>query len=688
MVIPAVSAAVIPAVIPAVITAAVRTAIPTVGPSMRAALDVVRSVEVAGFAGVVLVVLRRRRIRVEADRWVVATFALLAAVSALGYADVTYSPSIGYQLYARFALSALVCIPWLLVRLSRALQTTSRRLVRAANAVTVASIVATFALPALPNPLAPRPLWVWLYVLAILTSWVAQSVPAGYGLWRAGRGQSTLVRRRMRLLGAGVWLLAIALLVAGFVPSAAHRPGFAFLTTGLDLVASGLFVGSFLLPRSVRVLWRQPEREELTRAEAALISATTPEAVAQILLPHVAHLLGARGAALLDGSRRPVGQYGLDEEDLAGLRLEPAAVAGAPDTPAGLGDRLVSRLASGWLVVRPGPFSPVSGSDELDVLRQVGHSLDLALARAALHERERASRVALQTANEELEGLVYSVSHDLRSPLISLLGYLECLREDFGQTLPPGATHYLERMTVNAAYMRELIGSLLDLARLGRAPEPTAPVELSRVVAELANEFELEHPGCRVEVAGTLPVVLASDLRIRQLFTNLFGNAAQHVGRAQVAVRVRSTRLAGGGAEVVVSDDGPGVPREHWERIFSVFERLTGAGGGGTGVGLAICRRIMNGLGGEIRVGEPTSADLGGAAFLLNLPAGVLLDPADRARAEGDPQGPSAAGTPAGPAGGDGSPTAAGPLPGQRASATANTVAALGSGAPQGTRRR
>jgi PAS domain S-box-containing protein len=199
-----------------------------------------------------------------------------------------------------------------------------------------------------------------------------------------------------------------------------------------------------------------------------------------------------------------------------------------------------------------------------------------------ISERKRAEAALaaanreLERANAELETLVYSASHDLKSPMVSLLGYLEYLRLDHGDALGPQGNHYLDRMADSTLYMQQLIHDLIDLSRVGR-----------------------------------LPLVTGDPVGFRQLFTNLVDNAVRHGGRADLVVVVDGHQCPDGGVELSVRDNGRGIPAEHRERVFGVFERLEGPStSAGTGMGLAICRKIVEVLGGGIGIQGDQGTDV------------------------------------------------------------------------------
>jgi signal transduction histidine kinase len=208
----------------------------------------------------------------------------------------------------------------------------------------------------------------------------------------------------------------------------------------------------------------------------------------------------------------------------------------------------------------------------------------------------------LERTNAELETLVYSASHDLKSPMVSLLGYLEYLKLDYGDVLGQEGGRYLARMSDSTLYMQRLIHDLIDLSRVGRTGAAADDVDLAELVRTIVDEAAASHPAVDFRI-GRLPVVTGDPVGFRQLFTNLVENAVRHGGRPDLTVTVEGRSRADGGLELSVRDDGRGIPPEHRERVFGVFERLdTPSTGSGTGMGLAICRKIVELLGGGIGI--------------------------------------------------------------------------------------
>lgn len=492
-------------------------------------------------------------------------------------------------------VATLVLAPYCLYRFTAS----SSRL---ATAMTAGVVFATAWVPAIPVAGSASPWWWPWYAGAVAVQWTTLSVAAAVRMWRAGRGRPYVARRRMQVMAAGVVVMDIAVVLSailgGGVQPVAHAVGLA----GSLLLAAG-----YAPPPFLRTVWRRPDTARVRNAEVALLRAETAEDVAAVILPHVTRILGGVGSVLVDAAGAVVHADGLDAEQAAALAATPAA--------AGVLER---SLHSGRLVVQVSPWAPAPGGEEAGYLERLAMLTELALGRAELLTDERESRARAERAHADMETFVYAVSHDLKSPLMSLAGFLDLLRADLGDAAVGEIGFYLDRMKAGTAYMQALLHDLLELSRIGRVETATEDVDLSALAREVAGDLAATAPAAVIEV-NDLPVLSFNPVRARQLVTNLVANAVAHGGRADIRVRVTVERTRRGVVRLVVADDGVGIPRADRERVFGVFERLSPAGDG-SGVGLAVCRRIVEWAGGSIKVG-PSAV---GTRMEVELPADLV----------------------------------------------------------------
>lgn len=605
---------------------------------MDVVLDAVSTVE-ALLCLAVAVVLGRRwtQQRSPATASALGVFAVVALVIASSAVQPD-DPTRGWgAVYTEVLVCVLVTLPYLLVRLTWALGGVSDRVHRAMAALLAGEVLVTLASPPLPPEGAPRPGWVLAYTVFVLAAWSAQSLVAAHGLWRAGRGESAVVRHRMRSLALGAVVMNLTLVLSSATAEASDVAAVSIALLGL--VSIVLFALAFLVPPSLRLLWRQQDLTALSSAERGLMTATTRADVAATIVPVLASVLGGGAAALVGADGEVERAAGLSRAQAQALADRLRDRPQADDVQQVVPGVLAAALDGGWLVVQAGRLAPVFGDDEAVLLGRVATLVDLALQRVSLFEQECRSRRAAEAANDDLETLLHSVSHDLRSPLISVLGYLDVLRQEHGAQLTGAGPHYLERISVNAVYMQHLIADLLELSRIGRNEDPTTPLELQQVARQVVEAASLGAPAASLQVVGTLPPVLMGDVRARQLLTNLVDNAITHSGRDDVQVTVSASDAPDGGLLLHVCDDGVGVPAEYRERVLRVFERLGPPGSGsGTGMGLAICKRICEQVGGTLTLGGPPRGAATGTTVTAVLPPAVRISPVPAQRGTADSQ--------------------------------------------------
>ncbi|MFY0529002.1 ATP-binding protein [Archangium gephyra] len=227
----------------------------------------------------------------------------------------------------------------------------------------------------------------------------------------------------------------------------------------------------------------------------------------------------------------------------------------------------------------------------------------------------------LEQSNRELESFASVASHDLQEPLRKIQTFGERLKTTCAASLSPEGRDYLERMNNAAGRMRRLIDDLLSFSRISSKAPTFARVDLGRVAREVLADLEtaIEQAGATVTV-GELPTLEAEPMQMRQLLQNLVSNALKF-RRENVApsVSIHATVHADAGlCELRVADNGIGFDEKYLDRIFNVFQRLHGRGKyEGTGIGLAICRKIAERHGGSI---DARSKPGQGATFIVKLP--------------------------------------------------------------------
>lgn len=265
--------------------------------------------------------------------------------------------------------------------------------------------------------------------------------------------------------------------------------------------------------------------------------------------------------------------------------------------------------------------------DDLAFGEELARRIGIAIDNAALYQEAERARTAAEHAREqlmqtnaELEQFAYISSHDLKEPIRMIGQFAGLLSRRMAGRLSPEEERYLERVVQGAQRMHQLVEDLLEYTHIDRESARIETVALDGVVAQVLETLgpAIAESRAQVEV-GALPSVQASRTAMVQLFQNLIANAIKFRGAADPLVRVRCQPAADGYCEVSVSDNGIGIDPEHQSRIFGVFQRLHAREQyPGTGIGLSVCKKIVERLGGRIWI---ESASGKGATFRVTLPS-------------------------------------------------------------------
>ncbi len=262
-------------------------------------------------------------------------------------------------------------------------------------------------------------------------------------------------------------------------------------------------------------------------------------------------------------------------------------------------------------------------SSPIDLSRPHEDVVFNALDITRLRESERALESYmddLRRSNEELQRFAYVASHDLQEPLRSIISFSQLLERRYQGRLDADADEYIAFIVEGGNRMQRLIEDLLQLSRVETKARPLAPTDAGEVVADALRlmETSIREAGATVTV-GPLPTVMADAAQLAQVFTNLVGNALKY-RRPDVPPEVGiAAERAGRFWRFAVADNGIGIEAEYFDRIFVIFQRLhTREEYEGTGIGLAVVRKIVERHGGRIQV---ESAPGEGSTFFFTLPA-------------------------------------------------------------------
>ncbi|HOB93705.1 MAG TPA: PAS domain-containing sensor histidine kinase [Aquabacterium sp.] len=304
----------------------------------------------------------------------------------------------------------------------------------------------------------------------------------------------------------------------------------------------------------------------------------------------------------------------------AALGYTPAQLAGQPLAmllPERHRDRHAALMA-GYL--RTGESRMMGQGRDLTALHADGRELPVEIGLSRVHWQRRAMTLVavsdisvrkkleldLRQANANLEEFTDVASHDLRSPLRGIADLVAWIGEDLGSEPPPAVRRNLDRIAQRIGRMDRLMDDLLSDARAGRAATDFAAIELPRLVCGIL-EMQPPPPGLRVELALAVEPFQATRVPLETALRNLLANAVKHHDRPDGLVRVQA-RHADSLWVIEVIDDGPGVAAAAQARIFKLFQTATAAERGGSGIGLALTRRVVEVHGGRIELESPWPA--------------------------------------------------------------------------------
>ena len=237
----------------------------------------------------------------------------------------------------------------------------------------------------------------------------------------------------------------------------------------------------------------------------------------------------------------------------------------------------------------------------------------------------------LEQSNQALRDFASIASHDLQEPLRKVTSFSNMLQSNYESALDDRGREYLKRICGATERMQSLIVALLEYSRISTRGEPFKDVALTPLVEEVIGDLEVSiaRTGGKVEV-GNLPPVKGDPMQMRQLFQNLIGNSLKFSKEGEKpVVKVRCTKSDGPNCHILVEDNGIGFEQEFADKIFAPFQRLHGRSSPypGTGMGLAICKKIVERHGGSI---SAKSRPGNGATFIIELPEAGIEDEALR----------------------------------------------------------
>jgi signal transduction histidine kinase len=548
--------------------------------------------------GVVALFTWRRR-RDRASVWAAAAFGSLAAIELLSLIPA-HERNLGEKVVARVEIVLLVVFHYLLFRFTNAFRRPHRPLARALFGLTLVLVVWGSAIPRYPQPGEARNGDFQAFLILFLVHWTVLSVAAAASLWRAGREQPTVARRRMQCLAFASAALTVALILV--LPTSNSDTWWALGTQLLGFAAVVAFLVGFSPPQVVRVLWRTPETERFQTAMASLLAfAETEEEVASRVLEPAAGLVGARAATIHNADGKLVGSWNVP---LGGPAWEDA--------------QFVQAEAPGaTLAVWTTPEAPFFGEEELAILRSLGAVTGLALDRVRLYQAEHEARLQLERANELKANFIALAAHELRTPMTTIHGFVTTLHH-LGDRLDPEQRDNVRLALIQQTErMARLVEQLLDLSRLDADAIDIVRehIDVRAQVEEIVRTVAPDPAVVEVAVPADTEASLDRNV-LDRVIGNLITNAFRY-GEPPVIVSAERTDRH---IRITVEDRGHGVAPEFVPDLFERFSRSEGSRSSavGTGLGLAIARSYARAHGGDLVYED---AEPIGAKFRLVLPA-------------------------------------------------------------------
>ncbi|MCW2961881.1 MAG: two-component sensor histidine kinase [Thermoleophilia bacterium] len=533
-----------------------------------------------------------RRTRCDTARLLAFAISVFTVGTLLGYLPWAVGDNLLAAFISKFRFLMTLSFPYLLLRFANAFQPVPRWLIHAATAGLVAISVYVVFLPAnFGSPTIDTDAPAVKYALNAVIFWLLIVMPiAAICLFRAGRGQPGVARRRMRMLGTATLIMFTAYLSAFLSPdyAATYVRLYSYIT--VDVAAVAFYIG-FAPSASLRTRWRREEERELRAATAALMSATSRNEVLEGFLPKVVRLVGASSAALVRDDGTVASVEGIPHEAAAAMVLAASGDTGAEVeiersgipyslTKVPFGTECIALLTT--------PVTPLLGEEELELLQWLGVIVELALERCERMEEERAVTDRLREVDRLKSEFVQIVAHDLRSPMTAIGGMAATMRAHWTEFDEQKKLEFLGHIDTSTHRMAELVVDVLDVARIesGELSFEMTPFDLGDLVRAAVDEFRASDGDRPIDLSspGPLPDILGDPLRNRQVIDNLLSNAWKYSPEHE-PIRVA---IAHNDGELVVSvrDYGAGIDVPDQQRIFEKFGRATdGSGPNGHGTG-------------------------------------------------------------------------------------------------------
>lgn len=460
--------------------------------------------------------------------------------------------------------------------------------------------------------------------ILLIAAWTGAVVLVVMALVRAAGPRTSLQRIRMRLVATGLGGFIAAMVAFAAAPAPPNHGRWDAAGVLLAVASTVLLALGLATPRPLRVRWQRRDEHRLVAALEDVV-ACEPDATAvlQAVVHWAVTLMGGSGAFVLDSAEHVALVSGLTiaeahaaREVLRNADLRQPFRAQLPRPVSIVATRIPSAAGGGTLGVISGPWTPVFGSDDVASLRRFVETASRILQQGQRVQTLEALSSQLRAVDEQKEVLLSAVSHDLRNPLVAILGYCHLLDTRAEAMSPEDLRRAVHRIEVNAT---RIDGLLTDLLEHQRTAQPQAwhraeQTDLAALTAAVVPDLDI--PDTHHLATDLTPVRAVVDpVLIGRAVANLVNNACRHTP-AGTKVLVTVSQPDEHHALIAVDDDGPGLPHELAETVFRPFERGN-APVAGSGLGLYLVARFAELHGGHAWV-EPSP--LGGASFRFAVP--------------------------------------------------------------------
>lgn len=483
-----------------------------------------------------------------------------------------------------------------------------------AAAVLIAAGITAFAigLPYTRHPTYSTAQSIGLVLLVI--AWSAVLIEPTILFWLASRSRPRAQRIRLRLLSISFALIVLTRIVIVLARTGPGKTG-AIVENSVALLFMPLLYITLIPPIWLRRVWRQEEEQERLLMRHLVMFAPDTAVLAQRALDWAMRLVGSSAGFILDVDGHVLARSAIAEREAESYFVYAESGRATvfeykPDGTLAIGVPIVQERGRGLLAVIAGPFTLLFGSEEMQTLEQHADVIGFALDRVLLTETR-------QLLEESRTQFLANAAHELRTPLASIVGFAELFAGGIENVPEDAVREGLAAIVRQGRRMATLVNDLLDLSQLelGKARMKIQPISLAPTVEQsVANVPAPEGHTVHVSVGPDI-TVLADSNRLDQVLTNLLSNAFRH-GGPNVAIEANPVN---GVVQLVVADDGPGIPADLQPHLFEPFARALDAHSReGSGLGLAIARSLAEAFGGSLSYEQ---ADGTGARFVVELQA-------------------------------------------------------------------